>query len=362
MLRHTPEGVWRISLADQWKLKHAMARAFLALVLSVLTLSAVIPAAPARADNQGKLKVFVLIGQSNMVGYGSLHARNKTSGDVGTMDFYVKNNPQAYRHLVSDDGSHAVRDDVWVVNFNHRQSKGKTLVKDKGWLTTGFGADENYIGPEYGFGWVLGDHYDEPVLLIKCAWGGRSLAVNFLSPSAGQYPEPKQDGETGYQYAETIRLVKEVLSNLKTYFPAYDGKGYELVGVGWHQGWNDRTKADRVEAYARNMEHFIKDLRKDLGVADLPFVIANTGMNHKPANEQATKLMDDQLSLADPAKYPAFEGNVGAVDTRPFQRKYDKSPSKQGFHWLRNWETYYLIGEGMGRKMVELVNNDSPAN
>ena len=28
----------------------------------------------------------------------------------------------------------------------------------------------------------------EPVLLIKCAWGGKSLAVDFRPPSAGKVP------------------------------------------------------------------------------------------------------------------------------------------------------------------------------
>lgn len=32
------------------------------------------------------------------------------------------------------------------------------------------------IGPELGFGWVMGDALDAPVLLMKCAWGGKSLA------------------------------------------------------------------------------------------------------------------------------------------------------------------------------------------
>lgn len=44
------------------------------------------------------------------------------------------------------------------------------------------------IGPELGFGWVVGDALEEPVLLVKCAWGGKSLAVDFRPPSAGKPP------------------------------------------------------------------------------------------------------------------------------------------------------------------------------
>jgi hypothetical protein len=209
---------------------------------------------------------------------------------------------------------------------------------------------------------VLGDYYEDPVLIIKCAWGGRSLAVNFLSPSSGKYPKPEKDGDKGFQYAEVVRITKDVLANIKKYYPDYDGKGYELVGFGWHQGWNDRTKEERVAAYAKNMENFIKIYEKT-GCRKLPFVIANTGMGGREVKaERPVKLMEDQLSMADPKKYPDFKGNVGAVDTRDFQRKREESPSKQGYHWFRNWETYYLIGESMGKEMIRLIDINKEKN
>lgn len=323
----------------------------------IIALALLIPVNAAHAESNGKVKVFILAGQSNMVGYGQVKEGGLANQKAGTMESYLRANPDAYGHLVNDDGTHVVRDDVWVVNFTHKKPKGKAKVKTAGWLTTGFGLDEYHIGPEYGFGMVLGDHYDDPVLIIKCAWGGRSLSPHFLPPSAGDYPKPEKDGDIGYQYAETVRLVKDVLANLDKHFPDYDGNGYELVGFGWHQGWNDRVNQERVEAYAKNLEHFIKDMRKDLDAPERPFVIANTGMGGHSANPQATKLMEAQLSLADAKKYPAFEGNVGAVDTRPFQRPREQSPSKQGYHWFRNWETYFLIGDAMGKKMVQLLDN-----
>ena len=57
----------------------------------------------------------------------------------------------------------------------------------KGKLTVGYGSPK-CIGPELEFGNVVGDHYDEPVLLIKTAWGGRSLYRDFRPPSAGLPP------------------------------------------------------------------------------------------------------------------------------------------------------------------------------
>ena len=107
----------------------------------------------------------------------------------------------------------------------------------------------------------------------------------------------------------------------------------------------------------------MKDIRKDLGVKDLPFVIANTGMGgwnivgHYKAKVE--KLMEAQLALANASKYPEFAGNVAGVETRDFQRSREQSPSKQEYHWMRNWETYYLIGKGMGDALVGLVSDDA---
>jgi len=228
----------------------------------------------------------------------------------------------------------------------------------QGWLTTGYGASEGHIGPEYGFGFTVGDVYEDPVLLIKSAWGGRSLSVNFLPPSSEAYPKPEKDGDKGFHYAEVLRHVKEITGDLKKYYPDYDGKGFEIVGFGWHQGWNDRIDQKAVDVYEKNMVNFVNDIRKDLAIPKLPFVIANTGMGgwEIPVRYKAKveKLMEAQLALSDAKKYPEFAGNVAGVETRDFQRKQEESPSRQDYHWLRNWETFYLIGKTMGDKMIGL--------
>lgn len=312
------------------------------LLPSVLPFLALAEEAPVPAN--GKLKIFILSGQSNMVGFGQI------DGSPGTMTSYLKEKPKEYSHLVGKDGKPVVRDDVWIVDISNEPKQG--------WLTVGYGAKENHIGPEYGFGLSVGDHFEDPVLLIKSAWGGRSLYHNFLPPSVADYPQPQKDGDKGFQYAEVLRHLKEITSNLKKYYPNYRGKGYELMGFGWHQGWNDRINAEAVNAYEKNMVHFVKDMRKDLAVKDLPFVIANTGMGGwdipKRYKERVEKLMTAQLALADPEKYPEFKGTVAGVETRDFQRSLAESPSKQGYHWNRNWETYYLIGKTMGVEILKL--------
>lgn len=74
-------------------------------------------------------------------------------------------------------------------------------------------------------------------------------------------------------------------------------------------------------------------------------------MNHP----RALSLMNAQLAMADPAKYPEFEGNVDFIDTRDFWLAADVSPRDQGFHWNQNAETCFLIGKSMDDLMVDLL-------
>jgi alpha-galactosidase len=215
----------------------------------------------------------------------------------------------------------------------------------KGNLTAGFGVREGYVGPELGFGHVVGDALEEPVLLIKLAWGGKSLGKDFRPPSSG--------GEVGPYYQEVLKLTREVLRDAQSLFPQYADHKLELAGFGWHQGWNDRVNQSFNDEYERNMANFIRDIRKDLGVPKLPFVIAETGMSgREETHPRALSLMKAQAAVA---QYDEFQGNVAFVGTRDFYRPAEDSPSQQAYHWNGNAETYYLIGDGMGKAMMKLL-------
>lgn len=309
------------------------------------------PSPTSAADK--KAKVFILAGQSNMEGHGIIAADPKRNGGQGSLEHVVRDPGTAARfgHLVGKDGKWIVRDDVWISYLDRR-----------GGLTAGYGVKPDRIGPELGFGWVLGEAMTEPILLIKCAWGGKSLAVDFRPPSSGKVPYSlgeKQDAAIaanpellGKYYRETLSLTKQALANVKELVPGSDD--YEIVGFGWHQGWNDRINDKFNAEYEANMANFIRDVRKDLAAPNLPFVIAETGMNGPDEKHpRALSLMKAQAAVAE---RPEFRGNVAFVATQKFWRPEDKSPSNQGYHWNTNAETYYLIGEAMGTAMRKLCN------
>lgn len=288
------------------------------------------------------LRVFLLAGQSNMEGAGVIAADPARNDGRGSLEYLAKNRPgSSFAKWLRDDGQWDIRNDVWIHYLDR-----------KGRLRPGYGAREDRIGPELGFGAVVGDASGDPVLLIKLAWGGKSLAVDFRPPSAGG------DGP-GPFYDELVRRTRAVLDDLSGEFPELAGMTPVLSGIGWHQGWNDRVNQAFNDAYETNLAHLIRDLRRDLDAPGLPFVIAETGMSGvTETHPRALSLMKAQAAVP---QYEEFRGNVAFVATREFYRPPEQSPSGQAYHWNSNAETYYRIGEAMGTAMLEMVSlGDAP--
>ncbi|MDG2030836.1 MAG: sialate O-acetylesterase [Phycisphaerales bacterium] len=285
------------------------------------------------------VRVFILAGQSNMVGAGQVAANPKRNEGGGSLEWCVRNpdTRDRFKHLVDDKQAWVERDDVKIWYL------GRT-----GGLSPGFGANESKIGPELGFGCVVGEAFDEPVLLIKIAWGGKSLGADFRPPSSG--------GETGPYYDTLVETAKKVMKDAATHFPELSGRKLVLSGLGWHQGWNDRVNQAFNDAYAENLANFIRDIRKALDAPGLPFVIAETGMSGPDEKHpRALSLMAAQASVAELVE---FKDDVAFVGTRAFYRSPEESPSGQQYHWNNNAETYYLIGEAMGLAMVDLLRHE----
>lgn len=299
----------------------------------------------AAAEAAGPLKVFVLAGQSNMEGQAVADLDGKDyNGGKGTLRHLLNDPAKAglVKHLRADDGGWAVRRDVWV---RYQPENGPLKA---GPLTPGFTPypGRHHFGPELQFGHVVGDHCRGRVLLIKAAWGGKSLYKDFRPPSAG--------GEVGPYYKKMIAEVRAALANLRKEFPAYDGRGYELAGFVWYQGWNDGVDPQHaVPEYERNLVHLIRDVRKDLNAPGLPVVVGElTGPWVKAPGEWA-RLREAQAAAA---ARPEFRGNVLFVATHDFVRRPEDSPNPgHGHHEFGNAETYLLVGDALGRGMTRLL-------
>ena len=288
------------------------------------------------------LKVFILAGQSNMQG----HAKISTFEHIG-MDPATKPLLDA---MTGTDGKPRVCERVWISSIG---CAGDDTTEQAGRLTAGFGASQEKIGPEFTFGLTMERLTDAPILLIKTSWGGRSLNTDFRPPSAGPYvfndtqlAQVRKQGKdiakvaaekieaTGVSYRLMIGHVKRVLGDLERVVPGYDAaQGHEIAGFVWFQGWNDmvdqgtyphRDRPGGYDAYSTVLAHLIRDVRRDLGVPKLPFVIGVLGVGG-PTSEYLPdqlryKAVHDNFrsAMAAPADLPEFEGNVVAIRTEKY--------------------------------------------
>ncbi|HVK08448.1 MAG TPA: sialate O-acetylesterase [Gemmataceae bacterium] len=313
------------------------------ILLACLTVAAV-PTARA-ADPPKPVKVFVLAGQSNMEGQAVADLGGKDYNDgKGTLKALLNDPAKAplVQHLRTEKGTWAVRDDVWV---RYRREKQPLMA---GPLTVGFAVygGTHHFGPELQFGHVVGNHFAEQVLLVKTAWGGKSLYRDFRPRSSG--------GTVGPYYTRMIGEVREAVANLAKDFPAYAGQGYELAGFVWYHGWNDGVNPKHaVPEYEQNLVNLIKDVRKDLKAPSLPVVIGElTGPWADAPGEWATL----RKAQAAAAARPEFRGTVRFVPTRDFVRPAKESPNPtHGHHEFGNAETYVLVGDALGKGMVRLL-------
>ena len=250
------------------------------------------------------------------------------------------------------DGKPATCKNVWISYFT---GVGNENGEGTGLLTAGYGArhkpekDGGKIGPEFTFGLTLEDGLNEPVLLIKTAWGGKSLHTDFRPPSAGPYqlnahqkklyygppghgipkdmPQwlAEKERDTGHYYRLMLGHIKRVLSEPGRVCPRYQPEqGFELAGFVWLQGWNDLVdshtypalgKPGRFDLYTDLLATLIRDLRHDLDAPSLPFVIGVLGVG---GNGAPPDTVEFRRAMAAPALLPEFKANVFAVQTAPF--------------------------------------------
>jgi hypothetical protein len=369
-------------------------------------------------DAGDALQVIIMAGQSNTVGHGyaegsNLHWNSSSSSCVGFPSSGCNNGDPSrpppnlngslltpeYSFLRTADKKWTQHKGVWVV-FNETSddcglpggfpTPGPNGGYWHGELSVGYGGfhkgltiynrtNRTEVGPEIGFGWALGDAYaktGQQVLIIKTAWGGRTIDGDFRPPSSAA--ANKTGPPVGPYYTRMVAEVVDALSKLKTFFPSYSGS-YELAGFVWHQGWNDACCSRAgVEpgVYEFDLANLIRDLRKDLEAPKMKAIVGTSGMcgfadahkyphnnGYQHCGDVCAKLADPvitaQLAVGNAGKYPEFAGNVASVELRGFHFDMEKSPGNQCYHWNNNAQSYWLGGQAMAKAFLALKQNDT---
>jgi hypothetical protein len=354
---------------------------------SITTVSAVEPSIPKPdgkpADMSKPVQVFILLGQSNMVGLGRIDAGDKGKPE-GSLEHAVKTEKK-YPYLVDDAGNWSVRKDVRFV----RMMQGNGLMNNE-WL--GVAQPEQLfksttIGVEFGIGHVVGNVIDAPVMILKSCIGNRALGWHLLPPGSARFEEGdkvyagyrdapdswakgtepvppvikegtvtlKGDNPAGWyagkQYDDDTADAKKVLAGLDKHYPG--AKSYEVVGFFYWQGEKDAGNPVWAAHYEKNMVQFIKAVRKDFNAPNAKFVLGTMGESAKGSGGNGGKILEAHLAVdGNAGKYPEFKGNVATIYTHPMAQ----GGSGNG-HYGGKAEVYMDVGEAMGQAMVELLKN-----
>jgi len=342
-----------------------------------------------KAPDSGKpVKVFILMGQSNMVGMGRI-AEGKNA--EGSLENAVKAKKK-YPYLVDEGGNWSERKDVRYVRVMQGRGGGGMQQFNNEWMTV---KTCRTIGPEFGIAHVVGDAIDAPVLILKSCIGNRSLGWDLLPPGSERYqaevterngqkvtkvfagykdrpdswvmdqskgtatePPPWLDKNgkpidwyAGKQYDDDTSYAKKVLAELDKYYPG--AQGYEVTGFFFWQGEKDCGNAVHAARYEQNLVRFIKQLRKDFNAPDAKFVLATLGEATKGSGGNGGMVLEAQLAVdGKSGKYPEFKGNVATVYSNPMAQ----GGSGNG-HYGGKAEVYMDVGEAMGKAMVDLLEN-----
>lgn len=376
-----------------------------------------------------KLQVYILAGQSNMVGHANVItipnlladpqpevqalgrlvfkdgmtvtrdvvdnqiavkiARDQLQNDLRTNQIEgearVAEARQKIEQLSSDlkvksdaiRAAFAVSEQVYITSIADRNRRS-------GRLSVGFGANEDKIGPELGFGMSLAERTEAPILLIKASWGGKSLHYDFRPPSSGPYELSEKEvasdkadeirSQAGAHYRLLMEQVETVLADVGSHHPSYDPTvGYDLAGFVWFQGFNDQFSDPFRDNYKNNMIAFIKDVRSQLDAPSLPFVIGvlGTGITAEKVDQNPVSL-GQRAAAADPSldlvtaveSYPLYDLAALEVFNKGWQQhlaEWTAVGSDRPYHYLGSGKFFIRLGNAFAEAIVDLQNERKKA-
>lgn len=228
-----------------------------------------------KIDSNKPMELYLLIGQSNMAGRGTIDAESeKTSANILMLD-------KANNWVLAKDPMHF---DKTYAGVGPGLSFAKAMLE---------GQKKTKIG------------------LIPCAWGGSPIKV--WSPGAKYFQN--------FPYDEAIARAKVAMQN------------GELKGILWHQGESDND-AEKSKIYFEKLKGLVANLRRDLNAPDLPFVAGeigrfnkedyiNTIVNKLPEQVEHTAVVSSE-GLVDKGDHLHFD----SASARELGKRYAKAMDK----------------------------------
>ncbi|MBM83044.1 MAG: hypothetical protein CMJ78_20990 [Planctomycetaceae bacterium] len=192
------------------------------------------------------LKVFILAGQSNMVGRG-----NNLELDAGLS----KGNDR-------------------VLMFEKGKWQPLKPVKKAQKFQEKLGLTEFSFGPEIAFAHEIAKAWpDERIGIVKFAIGGTSILT--------WRPDWSKEDAHRVGQARMGSLYKALMSKVAQ---ARKAEEVDFVGVLWLQGGSDMLHFEVAKEYSTHLKALITSIRKDTKVAQLPFLCGSMRRKQDPAD------------------------------------------------------------------------------
>jgi len=247
-------------------------------------------------SDKGKFHIFLLMGQSNMSGYGRLLPADRTPVPR------VVELPTRYKgELKWGPAAHPLHNRLKSDRFGLGLSFAAEYLKDKPGVVVG---------------------------LIPVARGG--AAIDRLKKGTGVYSDAMK----------------------KAAFAVQQGT---IKGVLWHQGESDTVREAAAASYEKKLHQLIADLRKDLKDAELPFIVGNLAEFYGTSREHN---QPDRVKRIDKVRgilraLPSRIKHTGFVES-----KGCSSPDKHMVHFDR--KSYILLGRRYARVYKAVMDIGKP--
>ena len=342
-------------------------------ISALILLAVVFAPAAASLGSTSTLKVYLLTGQSNMVGHGYTYYAQGDGYNIPTLEFLLDGTPAAstYRSNMPDstftfesslDSSWlAPRSDVWGAHYS---SDNNGQLRSPAPLGPGFGGNENSFGPELGMGQRLGEALQSPVFLFKSCHGGRDLAYDFRPPSA----VAARGGSVGSNYTNAVNQFKSFLNGLDAdladngKLDAYNNAtGYEVAGFVWFQGWNTTngsqayySTSQKMAEYTQNLVDLVHDVRAcDGRIPDDLGVIVSESSDQNEALNASRAAAAAALNAEMPGTAVFLETNNMKGSNWGNSNSGSPFSTGWGYHFNAKAENYIEIGWQMGQAAVD---------
>ena len=196
-------------------------------------------------------------------------------------------------------------------------------------IKCGMGHSATQMGIEYGIANRLSHATDKEIGLIRYAYGGTTL---FLQWQTEYEKEPCVLDDKGYCYHNFIKTVQNGLQS-------YRDNGYEPVikGMAWMQGETDANSEEMATVYETNMKTLFAKIRETLALPTLKIIVGEiaTQKEYAPYSDEIRRI---QKKVCDEDSHCVF------LSTK------DIPIGADGFHFDGNED--FILGKRFGDYII----------